>query len=147
MYEIYKINETDNLKEITEKYKTTEDELIKINGEDLINKIIPNNLIIVPKNKNTKYDYYTVKKEDNIYQIANNNNVDYNTLLKINGLDKDDYIYPNQTIMLPRKDKNTYLTKEKDTLNKIIKDLNIDINTLIKENDEIFLEEEQIIFF
>ena len=147
MYEIYKIKETDNLKEIIENYNTTKEELIKINGEDLINKIIPNNLIIVPKNKNTKYDYYTVKKEDTIYQIANNNNIDYNTLLKINGLNKDDYIYPNQTIMLPRQDKNIYLTKENDTINSILKELNTDINKLIKENNELFLKEEQIIFF
>ena len=97
--------------------------------------------------RNKNFDFYTVKKEDTIYKIANNNNMDYNLLLKINGLEKDDYIYPNQTILLPRKDNNMYLTKKNDTIKSLLNNLNIDINKLLEYNNDIYLEEEQIIIF
>ena len=73
--------------------------------------------------------------------------MDYNLLLKINGLEKDDYIYPNQTILLPRKDNNMYLTKKNDTIKSLLNNLNIDINKLLEYNNDIYLEEEQIIIF
>lgn len=147
MYEIYKINVNDTLSSIANNYNTTEEELIKINGINVTSKIEPNNLIITPKNENINYEYYTVKKEDNIYQIANKHNIDYKLLLKMNGLDKDDYIYPNQTILLPRKDKKMYLTKEGDTLNTLIEKLETNIDTIIKKNNAIYLKEDQIIIF
>ena len=146
MYEIYKLDSQDNLSTILEKFNTTLEELIKINGIEIIDNINNINEIIVPQNNN-KYDYYTVKKDDTIYNIANQKNIDYNLLLKMNGLEKDDYIYPNQTIMLPRKDINMYITKENDTLNKILKELNTTIERIIEKNNEIFLEEDQIIIY
>ena len=146
MYEIYKLDSQDNLSTILEKFNTTLEELIKINGIEIIDNVNNINEIIVPKNDN-KYDYYTVKKDDTIYNIANQNNIDYNLLLKMNGLEKDDYIYPNQTIMLPRKNINMYITKENDTINKILKELNTTIERIIEKNNEIFLEEDQIIIY
>ena len=147
MYEIYKINANDTLSSIANNYNTTEEELIKINGISITSKIEPNNLIITPKNENINYEYYTVKKEDNIYQIANKHDIDYKLLLKMNGLDQDDYIYPNQTILLPRKDKKMYLTKEGDTINTLIENFETNIDNLLKNNNTIYLEEDQIIIF
>lgn len=147
MYEIYKINANDTLSSIANNYNTTEEELIKINGINITSKIEPNNLIITPKNENINYEYYTVKKEDNIYQIANKHDIDYKLLLKMNGLDQDDYIYPNQTILLPRKDKKMYLTKEGDTINTLIENFETNIDNILKKNNNIYLEEDQIIIF
>ncbi|MBQ6495155.1 MAG: LysM peptidoglycan-binding domain-containing protein [Bacilli bacterium] len=147
MYEIYKIKENDSLSNILNEYNITEEELININGEEVLLKIDTGNEIILPKKRNKNFDFYTVKKEDTIYKIANNNNMDYNLLLKINGLEKDDYIYPNQTILLPRKDNNMYLTKKNDTIKSLLNNLNIDINKLLEYNNDIYLEEEQIIIF
>ncbi len=147
MYEIYNIKETDTLESIAKDYNTTKEELIKINGPQIITSEERNNQIIVPKKDTNYYEYYTVKKEETIYQIANNNNIDYNILLKINGLEKDDYIYPNQTIILPKKGINIYLTQENDTLNDIINKLKTDLNQLIKTNNTIYLKEEHIIIF
>lgn len=147
MYEIYKINELDTLKDVLDRYNTTEEELIKINGNEIINTIKPNKEIIVPKKNNNKFNYYTVKKEDNIYQIAKTHNIDYNMLLKINGLEKDDYIYPNQTILIPKENTLMYLTKQGDTITTILNNFNTNINKLLDENDKIYLSPEQIIFF
>lgn len=44
---------------------------------------------------------YTVKKGDNPYRIGQNFNTDYNWILAMNNLDKNDYIYPNQQLMIP----------------------------------------------
>ena len=146
MYEIYKIEDTDTLPIIANKTNTTIEELKKINDLDDNYQVIPNNLIIVPKVKNNNYNYYTVKKGDSIYKIANDNNIDYELLLKINGLDKDDYIYPNQTILIPNKDLNLYLTKEGDTINNIMDNLETNIDNLLRNND-IYIAPEQIIIF
>ena len=110
MYEIYNILNNDTLESIAKEYDTTVDNLTEINGFSKNFKPVPGNNIIVPKNQNKPYKYYTVKKGDNIYQIAQNNNIDYNLLLKINGLDKDDYIYPNQTILIPKNGIKIFLT-------------------------------------
>ena len=147
MYEIYKLKEYDTISDIADRYNTTEEELIKINGINKINNLQTTNELIVPQNKNNNYEYYTVKKEDNIYQIATKYNIDYNILLKINGLEKDDYIYPNQTLLIPSKNINMYITEQGDTINKIINTLNTNINEILEKNKNILLEAEQIIFF
>ena len=147
MYEIYNILQNDTLDSIAKKFSTTIDDLLEINGFSNEYQIVPGNNIIVPTNKNNPYKYYSVKKGDNIYQIANNNNIDSSILLAINGLDKEDYIYPNQTLLIPKNNYRFYLTKNKDTIKEILEQLNIDINTLIKENPSLFLATDQIIFF
>ena len=76
MYEIYKIKENDSLSNILNEYNITEEELININGEEVLLKIDTGNEIILPKKRNKNFDFYTVKKEDTIYKIANNNNMD-----------------------------------------------------------------------
>ena len=103
--------------------------------------------IVVPIHKVNHYQYYTVKKGDNLYEIAKNNGVDYTLLLQINGLDEGDYIYPNQTIMLPKKGINIYMTKNDDTLDYVIKKMGITLDELLKENENIYLRPEQILFF
>lgn len=147
MYEIYNLKEGDNLTVLASKFDTTEDELIKINGIKLEEREEPLQQIIVPSLKNNTFNYYTVKKDDTIYKIAEDNNIDYNILLKINGLEKDDYIYPNQTLLLPKNNKNIYITKENDTLNSIIKELNTNIDNITNKNNDIYLKEEQLLFF
>ena len=145
MYEIYKIMENDTLESIIKDYDTTIDTILKINGFSTDYKLIPGNNIIVPANK--PYKYYTVKKEDNIYQIAKNNNIDYNLLLKINGLEKDDYIYPNQTILIPKENFKYYLTKNNDTIRNVTNNLNTTFDNIMKENPNIILATDQIIIF
>jgi LysM repeat protein len=44
---------------------------------------------------------YTVKQGDNPYRIGQNFNTDYKWILAMNNLDKDDFIYPNQQLLIP----------------------------------------------
>lgn len=147
MYEIYNVQNEDTLEQIASKYGTTETILLQINGLPNNYKLEPNTQIIVPVDQNKTYRYYTVKKGDNMYQIAKQHNIDYELLLKLNGLDKDDYIYPNQTILLPKTGLTVYLTKEGDTINDIVENLNTNLKELTEENANIYLAPEQIIVF
>lgn len=147
MYEIYVIKEGDTIDKVAEMYGTSVGIINQINGFDIGYRLVPGNSIIVPIMKRQPYKYYTVKKGDNVYEIAKNNGIDYMMLLKLNGLEKDDYIYPNQTIMLPREGLDIYLTRDNDTINTVLKMLNVDLDELIRENDNIYLRPEQILVF
>ena len=147
MYEIYTVTNTDTLSQIAKKYGTTEEVLSQINGFPQNYQLTPQTEIIVPTETNQTYKYYTVKKGDNVYQIAKTYNIDYDLLLKINGLDKDDNIYPNQTLLLPKSGLTVYLTKQGDTLSDIAENLNTNVERLLEENKRIYLAPEQILIF
>ena len=58
------------------------------------------------------YEYYTIKRGDNLYQIAKNYNVNPSLLAALNGLDLNEFIYPNQVIMVPKNEFSYYITKD-----------------------------------
>lgn len=147
MYEIYMIKEGDTLESIAFMYKTTVGILKQINGIMDNYRIRPNTQIIVPIERKQPYQYYTVKKGDNMYDIARDYGIDYNLLLQLNGLDEGDYIYPNQTIMLPKKGLGIYMTKSDDTLDLVLNRMGITIDELLRENENIYLREDQILVF
>ena len=147
MYEIYKVQTGDTLDSIANKYGTTQALLLQINGLPDSYTPLPNSEIIVPLNQNSTYKYYTVKKGDNMYRIAEENNVNYELLLQINGLEKDDYIYPNQTILLPQNGLSLYITKQGDTLSEILENFNTTYQEIKEKNPNIYLAPEQIIVF
>ena len=97
------------------------------------------------KPNNDYFEYYTIKKGDNLYQIARKYNVNPTLLAIINGLNTNDYIYPEQIIMIPKKDYAYYITKEGDTLNLVADTFNTNVNNLIRYNPAIYLTEGQLI--
>lgn len=88
--------------------------------------------------ENEYFNYYTIKKGDTIYQIARDYKVNPTLLALLNGLNSTDYIYPDQSIMIPKKDFAYYITKEGDTFN-------TNVSNLLKYNDTIYLQEGQLI--
>lgn len=97
-------------------------------------------------NNNMDYlDYYTIKKGDNLYQISQKYNVNLSLLAILNGLNIDDYIYPDQVIMIPKNNYAYYITKEGDTLELVANTFNTDIMNLLKKNPTIYLQEGQLI--
>lgn len=147
MYEIYTMKEGDTLEQIADMYNTTVGILREINGIIGDYGLNTGTQIVVPVEKKQPYQYYTVKKGDNLYDIAKNYGIDYDLLLQLNGLDEGDYIYPNQTIMLPKKGLSIYMTKSDDTLDFVLSRIGIEIEELIRENENIYLRENQILVF
>ena len=145
MYDTYIIKENDTTNSIINKFNTTESILNKLNNNNLA--LIPGNTIIVPKISNKYFDYYTITKGDSLYKIANENNLNPTLLAELNGLNKDDYIYPNQILLIPKGGTILYITATGDTLNEIANGLKISINELIAQNENIYLQPEQLIVY
>lgn len=140
MYKIYQVgNET--LNDIAAKFNTTIEALEKLNG---IQSAIPGSYIIIPNTESSDYTTYIVKQGDNLYAIARAYQVDYPTLLKINGLDENDYIYPDQKIMIPNS--KIYVTNEQEKISDILNNLNIKLDD-IKNLEDLYLVKDQIIKF
>lgn len=148
MYEIYTIKFGDNINSILDKYNVTMDELMKLNGIIDLNNLKEGMQIIVPNREDDNiYQYYTVEKGDTLYGIANKFDIDSNLLTKINGLEDNDYIYPNQTLIVPKDGVDIYLTSNNDTIKTVMDKLNITMDELVKKNKDIYLREEQILVF
>lgn len=142
----YIVKEGEQLKDIANKFGVQVEDLLKINNYNLSN-LRPGDRINVPTRANEYFDYYVVKKGDTLYQIANANNVDLNTLAQINGIKTYDYLYPNQLLMIPRTNTNIYVTELGDTLDSVSIKLGTTAQTLIEENKSIYLLPEQLIVY
>ena len=134
MYKIYQVEYGDTIDLIATKTGTTSDNIKNINGINSNADLIVGGLIIVPKADDRVFENYKVKQGDSIYSIARAYNVDPSTLLMLNGLNKNDYIYPNQEIIVPLEGVAIYVTKSGDTIDAIVNNLGIDANTLNKQN-------------
>ena len=145
MYMIYQVEYGDTLDTVARKTNTTRENIKNINGFTSDSDLVVGSLIIVPKEQNRLFDTYIIRQGDSVYSIARDNNVDPDTLLLLNGLKKDEFIYPNQEIMIPREDVEVYVTREGDTIDTLLENFGIDANTLDEENDKIFILEDQLI--
>ena len=147
MYQIYQIAPNDTIVSIAGKFNTTIDEIRKINGMNLNTMLVPGNYIVVPNVANDLYTRYTIVKGDNLYSIAQNTGTTVPTLVAINGLEENAFIYPNQELLIPRRDLGIYVTVEDDTLNGVSEKSGIPVEDLIRENQRIYLLPEQIIVY
>ena len=145
MYKIYQVEYGDTLDSIAVKTSTTKENIKNINGFNSDTDLVVGSLIIVPKETDRIFENYKIKAGDSIYSIARKYNVAPDVLLMINGLNKDDYIYPNQEIIVPSSEIFVYVTKQGDTIDSIINNLGIDANTMNHQNKRIFVLEDQLI--
>lgn len=143
MYDVYQIMLGDTLDSLANKYSTTGEVLQRLNPNS---SFLVGETIVVPR-INEYFDSYTIKKGDSLYEIARKYNTDYNLLALLNGLNVNDYIYPNTTILVPKKDVKYYITKDNDTIVKVNRLLGGNINNLLRQNNNIYLKEGQLIVY
>ena len=146
MYKIYIVEPGETVQSIADNLKISPEILYEINGFNLNHILEVGDQIIVP-DTNMNYRYYIVKQGDNPYSIAEKFNIMVDELLTINGLEKNDYIYPNQELLIPNSKKKYYLTKKNDTLNEIINKIDTPINNILDKNKNIYLLPDQMIFY
>ena len=153
MYQIYKVEESDTLENIARKFGTSVEKLREING---LGEIYTGGYILVPgsqlssqmTNPNSDlYTVYTVKQGDNVYAIARENGIPYETLLRINGLNKDDYIYPNQQLLIPKSSSGVYVTKETDTIESLYNTYKNNWDSFLEQNKTIYVVPDQMITY
>lgn len=147
MFEIYRIMPGDTLEKISVNLGINVDELRRINGIIGDPILIPGTNLIIPNRNNNTYIKYVVKRGDTIYDIARRNNIDKRILLLINGLNENDYIYPEQEILIPSENVRLYVTEDGDSLNSISENLGITITDMLRMNDTLFLSPDQIVVY
>lgn len=147
MYDVYTVKDGDTLEKIAMMYNVTPYVLYQLNGFDSDFVLVPGNNIIVPKISSTYFDYYTIKKGDSLYKIASKYGVSDKLLALINGLEMEDYIYPDQVIAVPKNGVKYYVVENDDTIIKISDKLNISVYDLLNQNNNLYLLPEQFIVY
>lgn len=98
-------------------------------------------------NNDMFYNTYVIKKGDTLYSISKEYGVDLKLLAILNGLNLDDYIYPNQSIKIPMNNVKYYITKEDDTLFEVSNIFGIGEDELVNQNRSIYLLPGQMMFY
>lgn len=145
MYKIYTVKDSETLSSIANKLRISVDELRKINGFSRNYEIKLNEQIIVPSTSADPFDLYIVKKGDSLYGISQLFNIKVDDLANLNGLDKENYLYPGQELIIPKESVNFYITKDGDTLRTAALNLKTSIENLIVENELIYLLPNQLL--
>lgn len=145
MYDKYSIRKGETLEQVANKFRTNVDVLKSINNIYYDDVIRENMDVIVPVPTEQYFNYYVVEKGDSLYEIGRKYNINPELLASMNGLDMNDYIYPNQEIFIPKSGFSYYITKEGDTLETVQKTFDVDEKELLKTNPVIYLLAGQIL--
>ena len=145
MLDIYQVESSDTLDNIALRFNVSVDELLKANNINYPDIINVGTRLVIPQNKESYYNTYTIEEGDSLYKIARKYNINPELLAALNGLNFDDYIYPNQELLIPKNNYSYYLTTEGDTLNGVADVFKTDINKMLQENKTIYLMPGQLI--
>lgn len=139
MYDKYLIKEGETLEDIASRFNTSVDMILNINDMYSREYLRAGEEIIVPKNQESYFTYYTVNQGDTLYQIARKYNINPSLLALLNGLNMEDYIYPNQRLIIPKSGYSFYITKDGDTLEIVRDKFNKNWEDILKYNETIYL--------
>lgn len=144
MFDKYSLKKGDTLESVARRFSTDVNFLKEINNIYYDDAVRAGMDIIVPKNKELYFNYYVIEKGDNLYAIARKYNINPELLASMNGLDIEDYIYPNQEILIPKSGYSYYITKEGDTLDTVANIFKVNRGELLESNSVIYLLPGQI---
>lgn len=139
MYDKYLIKEGETLEDIASRFNTSVDMILNINDMYSREYLRAGEEIIVPKNQESYFTYYTVNQGDSLYQIARKYNINPSLLALLNGLNMEDYIYPNQRLIIPKSGYSFYITKDGDTLEIVRDKFNKNLEDILRYNETIYL--------
>ena len=146
MYRIYEVQVGDTLTSVASKLGISPEVLANLNGININTDLNPNSFIVVPKGTGL-FDKYKVQKGDTVYEIAGVYNISPSQLLKLNGLNENDIIYPEQEILIPKSNVGFYVTEDADTISGVALKLNIPYEEIIGQNKTIYLMPDQLIVY
>ncbi len=145
MFEKYRVKGFETIDDIAKKYHTNRAYIEDINNFSQDEMLREGMDIIVPQNKEKYFDTYTINKGDTLYAISKKYNINPELIAVLNGLNMDDYIYPNQVLLLPVGNYSYYITKDGDTLDLVSDLFKKSKDQLIKENETIYLLAGQVL--
>ena len=140
----YIVTGNDTLKKIADYYQVSVEDLKKINNlsDDNIEEGM---ILLIPYD--VKTEYYTVLKGDDLYSIAKKFDISVEFLARLNGLKVGEYIYPGQSLIVPKEGYNIYITNNGDTILGIHNELKVPIENLINGNPNLYLLPDQLIIY
>ena len=146
--ETYIVKEGGNIATIAKKYNISIVDLINQNNLENVYYLEPGLELIIPEEKAPLgFTHYTVKKGDNLYEIAKRYNISVKDLSELNGLEINEYIYPEQRLLVPEEGVQVYITKDGDTIQTIIDKLGTNREEIFVYNPKIYLLPEQLIAY
>ena len=148
MYSIYQVMEGETLEDVANKVGISMDELISING--ISNGMVkPLDYVVIPNrnNENMYFKRYTISKGDTIYSIARRYGENPSDLLRLNGLNNEDTIYPGDVIFVPKDGVSFYVTGMDDTLLDVSQKMGATPNELSNMNSTIYLTNDQLLVY
>lgn len=143
----YIVEKGDTIEAIGKKYNIPVIEIIKANNLKEPYLLIEGQSLTIPTSLYNIFDYYTVKKGDNLYKLAEENQTTVNILAEVNGLNQDEYIYEGQTLLVPKKDVSLYITKTGDTIEDVAVFFKTVATDVIYSNNNIYLLPGQLIVY
>jgi spore germination protein len=149
MYTRYVVQTGDTLENISNKFNVPVSEIIRVNGLEGIQKLLPGLELIIPPSKETAPNFFTyrVKQGDTLYSIGLKYKTKPEILALINGIELNGHIYPNQNLLIPREGVRVYITDTGDTLDSVAKLFNTTIDKLMQDNQKIYLLPEQMMVY
>ncbi len=145
MFESYRLGKGEGLNDVASKFNTSVKVLQDINNLYYLDDVREGMELIVPSSSKDYFNYYVVEQGDSLYGISRKYNINPELLASLNGLNMDDYIYPNQQILIPKNGYSYYITAEGDTIDEVTKIFDTDLNKFMKENPTIYLMEGQLL--
>ncbi len=148
----YVVKKGDSLYNIATRYKTSVNQIIKLNNLKSTNLSI-GKILLVPESNNTvsslpSYFNYVVKKGDNLYSIANKYNTSISIIMNDNNFNTTNLsIGQNIKIRLPdtgtefeecfgdTTSAKTYIVQKGDTLYSVANKFNTSVNSIINKNN------------
>lgn len=147
MYKVYQVLPGEELKSIAEKLDMEYQVLCELNGLSENYELRAGENLVIPNSQANLFQNYQVKSGDNLYEIGKRYQTSAKDIALINGLEEDEYIYPNQQLLIPRTGVQIYVTENNDTLNEVAKKWNTTPEKLALENEKIYLLPEQLLVF
>lgn len=143
----YIVERGDTIESIGRKYSIPVIEIIKANNLEAPYMLIEGQSLMIPTSLYNIFNYYTVKKGDTLYSIANEKSTTTDLITAVNGLNKDEYIYEGQTLLIPKEDVELYLTKTGDTVETLSDVFSAPSAEVIYSNNNVYLLPGQLIIY
>lgn len=143
--ETYIVKSNDTLDTIANSYNIKKEDIINANNLQMPFMLFEGQALLIPVPNYNIFDYYVVQSGDTLYSIANKYGMTANMLALINGIKENDYIYSNQTILVPKSGITTYITKPGDTILNVADNLKVAPSKILQDNTGIYLLPDQLI--
>ena len=143
----YIVEKGDTIESIGRKFNIPVVEIIRANNLKVPYLLTEGQSLSIPTNLYNIFDYYTVKRGDNLYDIAKLKDTTVDILAGINGLNKNEYIYEGQTLLVPKKDTALYITKTGDTIDNVADFFKTVSTDVLYSNNSIYLLPGQLIVY